>query len=108
MAGVLVVDGSAPIADGGQSGSQVSEKEPREKARERVAPTVAKGPNLLGAGETALGPNAQEHAPRLMLHPRTQRRRHRPLLPVEMVGRGRASSIPGGVSTARPRSPPML
>ena len=39
----------------------------------------------LGAGETALGPNPQEPAPRQILLRRNQRRRHRPLLPAETV-----------------------
>ena len=75
------------------NGFQALEKEPKEKAKERVAP--------------ALGPNPQEPAPRLTRHPRTPRRRHRPPLLVEIVGRrqrrhlrGRASLTPGGATTA--------
>ena len=112
-AGALAVGGCERTARKGRSVFQVLEKEPKEKAKERVAPTVEKGLSRLGAGGTALGPNPQGPAPRLTHHPRTPRRRHRP--PLLMVGRrqrprlrGRASLTPGGATTARRRSPPTL
>ena len=49
-AGVLVVDGCARTGGGEQNVSQVSGKEPRAKGKERVAPTMAKGPGLLATG----------------------------------------------------------
>ena len=80
-AGVSAADGSGRTADGEQNASQALEKEAKGRAKAPVVPTVEKDLSQLVAGETALGPNPQEPAPRQILHLRNQRRRHRPLLP---------------------------
>ena len=54
-AGALAVDGCEHTADGGMNVFLALEKESREKAEERVAPTVERDPSCLGAGKTALG-----------------------------------------------------
>ena len=77
-AGALAVDGCERTVGGGMNDFQALEKEPKEKAEERVAPTVAKGLSHLGVGVTVPEPNLQEPAPRPTHHPRTPRRRHRP------------------------------
>ena len=112
-AGALAAGGFGRTAGGGQNVSQALEKEAREKEKAAVVPTAERDLSRLGAGETALGPNPQEPAPRQIPRRRNQRRRHRPLLPAETVDQrqelllpGKASLTRGGATTARRRSPP--
>ena len=58
-----------------ESASRVSAKETRERAKERVVPSVEKGPSLQNRGATALRPNPQGLAARQTRHRLTRRRR---------------------------------